>query len=238
MGRTTGDWLFRHRGVLPVALLPAVAWAVSRPAPPLGGDRGWQAACLAVSLAGLALRAWTVGTAPAGTSGRNTGRQIAERLNTTGPYSLVRNPLYLGNALMWCGLVVYTRSALLSLGVALCFALLYVPIVRTEEAFLRDRFGAAFETWAARTPAIVPRLRGFTPAALPFSPRNVLRREYSGFAALLVLFGAEVVARASATLGALALDPLGAALMACAGAVYVTLRSLKHHTRLLHVEGR
>ncbi|MGB8874133.1 MAG: hypothetical protein WCC75_12145, partial [Desulfobaccales bacterium] len=44
------------------------------------------------------------GLPPRGTSGRNTQGQVAETLNTTGIYSLVRNPLYLGNFLIWLGL--------------------------------------------------------------------------------------------------------------------------------------
>ena len=120
-----GDWLFRRRSYVPVALLPVVAASVAAGAHPvpLAREREWEMLCFVMSFLGLAVRAWTIGTAPARTSGRNQGRQIAEVLNTTGPYSVVRNPLYVGNALMWAGVVLYARSPWLALAVGLAFYL-------------------------------------------------------------------------------------------------------------------
>ena len=238
--RRHGDWLFRRRSYVPVALLPIVAAAVAAGAHPvpLARERQWELLCFAVSFLGLAVRAWTVGTAPAGTSGRNQGRQVAERLNTTGPYSLVRNPLYVGNALMWAGVVLYARSPWLALGVGLAFWLVYERIIYAEEEFLRERFGAAFVEWAAATPAFVPRLRGYRPAVLPFSFRNVLKREYSGLFALVALFAAEVLEWRRFATGHWHADPLWLGAAAAAAVVYLALRTLKRRTRVLHVEGR
>ncbi|HVH12341.1 MAG TPA: isoprenylcysteine carboxylmethyltransferase family protein, partial [Longimicrobium sp.] len=235
-----GNWLFRHRSYLPVLLLPALAATLALPTQggPAKSESLWQVICLSVSLLGFALRAWTVGTAPAGTSGRNTSRQVASRLNTDGPYSMVRNPLYLGNALMWLGLVMYARSLPLLLGIGLAFWLMYAPIIRAEEAFLRARFGPEFERWAACTPAFVPRPSRFRPASLPFSLRNVLRREYSGFAALLLVFGMEVIIRHRAVTGRWDVGAGWLALEGGAVVSYLVLRTLKRHTRLLHVAGR
>ena len=56
---------------------------------------------------GFLFRAWAIGTTPAGTSGRNTKEQVAEVLNSTGIYSIVRHPLYVGNYFMWIGIVAY-----------------------------------------------------------------------------------------------------------------------------------
>ena len=63
-------------------------------------DMHYEAACIALAFVGLAIRVFTVGFVPAGTSGRKHDGQIAETLNTTGIYSLTRNPLYLGNAVI------------------------------------------------------------------------------------------------------------------------------------------
>jgi hypothetical protein len=50
-----------------------------------------------------------------------------------------------------------------------CFyALYYERIMLAEEAFLRDRFGEAFEKWAAQTPAFIPRFHGWKPSSVPF----------------------------------------------------------------------
>jgi protein-S-isoprenylcysteine O-methyltransferase Ste14 len=238
--RRHGDWLFRRRSYVPVALLPAVAAGVAASAHPvpLARERLWEAACFLVSLLGMAARAWAVGTAPAGTSGRNRGRQIAAVLNTTGPYSLVRNPLYVGNALMWAGVVMYARSPWLALGVGLAFWLVYERIIYAEEEFLRERFGGAFTAWAARTPAFVPRLRGYRAPGLPFSFRNVLRREYSGLFALVALFTAEVLEWRRFATGRWHADPVWISAAGISAVIYVTLRALKRRTRLLHVEGR
>jgi protein-S-isoprenylcysteine O-methyltransferase Ste14 len=238
--RRHGEWLFRRRSYVPVALLPLVAAGVAASAHPvpLARERLWELACFLVSLLGLAIRAWTVGTAPAGTSGRNQGRQVAERLNTTGPYSIVRNPLYVGNALMWAGVVLYARSPWLALGVALAFWLVYERIVYAEEEFLRERFGAEFVDWAAVTPAFVPRPWRYRRASLPFSFRNVLRREYSGLFALVILFTAAVLEWRWLATGRWHADPLWLGAAAAAGLMYLTLRTLKRRTRLLHVEGR
>ena len=68
-------------------------------------SRAWLVASVAIGLAGLAVRAVAVAYAPDGTSSRDTHRMRAPSLNTTGLYSVVRNPLYLGNGLMWLGAV-------------------------------------------------------------------------------------------------------------------------------------
>ncbi len=58
---------------------------------------------MVISFFGLALRVIVVGHAPYGTSGRNTREQVADTLNTTGMYSIVRHPLYLANYLIILG---------------------------------------------------------------------------------------------------------------------------------------
>jgi protein-S-isoprenylcysteine O-methyltransferase Ste14 len=238
--RESGQWLFRYRSYLPIVLLPAVAAAIilsAHPAP-RGAERGWEAFCFTLSLLGLAVRAYTVGTTPAGTSGRNTRNQAADVLNTTGAYSVLRNPLYLGNALMWAGLVVYPRSLWLALLAAFAFWAMYERIIFAEEEFLRARFGDTYLAWAAVTPAFFPRVWAFRPAALPFSLRNVLKREYSGMLALVLLFSAEVLLWRRFANGRWKADGPWLAILAAACVLYLLLRTLRRQTRLLHVEGR
>jgi protein-S-isoprenylcysteine O-methyltransferase Ste14 len=178
-----GDWLFRWRSYLPlpvIALLLPALWHFRYPEGSYSLHLLWTSFCLLVALSGLAVRAMAVGHAPRGTSGRNTRLQKADSLNTTGLYSVVRHPLYVGNALMWLGVALFPRS-LWMLGVTmLAYWLLYERIMLAEETFLSRKFGAAYDEWAARTPAFIPRLSGWREPALPFCWRTVLRREYSG----------------------------------------------------------
>jgi len=148
----------------------------------------WMLFCLSISTLGIALRVWTIGCVPAGTSGRNTGEQIAATLNTDGVYSLLRHPLYLGNFLIWLGTAATTRSAWVVMVVVLVFALYHERIIYAEEAFLSRRFGERFYVWASQTRAFLPAFVNWVPARLPFSVRHALEREYRGIFALMSLF--------------------------------------------------
>lgn len=236
-----GSWLFRYRSYLPLLLfivvVPAAATA-PHPATSLRAERGWEILCLAISLFGLAIRGYVVGTTPRGTSGRNTRHQAAETLNTTGLYSVMRHPLYLGNFFLWIGVAMLPRLWWLACLVALVFWLYYERIMAAEEAYLRARFGEAFDAWAARTPAFVPALRQWRPAALPFCPRTVLRREYSGLFGVLVALAVVDSLGDWRAQGSGGLDRLW--VYVCGGGLllYVVLRTLKRRTRLLTVTGR
>src|SRR6476469_2520811 len=106
-----GNWLFRNRSWVP---LVALAWLLAAlpcaPKPPAGRDRVlWERFCIALSLTGLVVRAAAIGCKPRGTSGRNRRVQNAQVLNTTGLYSVVRHPLYMGTALRWGGTATFPR---------------------------------------------------------------------------------------------------------------------------------
>ncbi len=182
-----GNVLFRWRGQLPLLLVPLFVLAIrSRVGTGLLLGPAYQAFCLGVSLLGAGIRGFTVGWVPAGTSGRNTRRQIAETLNTTGMYSLCRHPLYLGNFFVLLGMALFTACWWAVVIAVLAFWLYYERIMLAEEAFLQQKFGEVFLAWARRTPVLWPRWRAWQPSEQPFSWRKVLRREYTG---LLVLSG-------------------------------------------------
>jgi protein-S-isoprenylcysteine O-methyltransferase Ste14 len=78
-------------------------------------------------------------------------------LTTTGPYAHTRNPLYLGSLSIALGFAAAAGSwSLLALLLG-SFAAIYWPTIRSEEAFLRERF-ANFDAYAAAVPRILPRL--------------------------------------------------------------------------------
>ena len=82
-----------------------------------------------------------------------------ESLATSGPYGYTRNPLYLGSLVMGLGFAVAARSWWVGVVLVAMFVVVYLPVIRDEEAFLRRRF-PEFEEYARRVPRMLPR---FTP---------------------------------------------------------------------------
>jgi protein-S-isoprenylcysteine O-methyltransferase Ste14 len=236
-----GNWLFRWRSYLPLGMLVIVLLGFRGFAYPMGShsyDLAWEMACLAVSLFGMSIRCYTIGRAPKGTSGRNTKRQVADTLNTTGMYSITRNPLYFGNFFMALGISMLPRLWWCSSIYVLAFWLYYERIIMAEERYLANKFGKEYEDYAARTPAFLPNLKLWQPAALPFSIRSVLRSEYSGFFGVITAFTVLELIGTYVAEGRVFFDPVWAVLFLVGFLVYITLRTLKKKTRLLHVEGR
>jgi len=116
-----------------------------------------------------------------------------QELTTTGPYAHVRNPLYLGSILIAAGFAVALESWAVGLALAVMFAAIYVPVIASEERFLRATF-PGFDDYCSRVPRLIPRL---TPARTPgngergrfFLPLYLKHREYNALlgAALLYL---------------------------------------------------
>ncbi len=238
----TGNWLFRWRSYLPLVLVLPTMAAMHHP-DFLRQDRSgydvWALVCLAVSMVGLGIRVVTVGHAPRGTSGRNTHEgQIAEVLNTTGMYSLVRHPLYLGNYIIWLGISMFCGLWWLVVIFALGFWIYYERIMFAEEEFLRRKFGEAYLRWADVTPAFLPRLSGWRRPELPFSLRTVLRREYPGLFAICASFFALEAYHRVAIRGDWRPNPLWTGIFLAGLAVFILLRTLKRKTAILAVEGR
>ena len=109
------------------------------------------AVSLFVSFIGLLIRVLTAGYAPKNTSGRNTEKQIADVLNTTGMYSAVRHPLYVGNFFMWLGVTVLTADPYFIIIFILAFWIFYERIMYAEEQFLRRKFAETYLPWADKT---------------------------------------------------------------------------------------
>ncbi len=84
-----------------------------------------------------------------------------QELATTGPYGLMRHPLYTGNILIIIGFSAASAVWWTAL-VALAFFWFYYPTaIEYEDRKLHRLFGARWEDWAARVPALMPRLAGF-----------------------------------------------------------------------------
>jgi protein-S-isoprenylcysteine O-methyltransferase Ste14 len=236
-----GHWLFRHRSVLPFVLIAPLAWSLWN-FRPVGGDpalqEAWNWLCVAISLGGYLIRVTTVGYVPQGTSGRNTREQIATTLNTTGWYSVTRNPLYLGNFLVGLGIPLTTHDPLLVLLFVAAFWIYYERIISAEESFLTTQFGATYRHWAQLTPAFLPRCRGWIAPVLPYCWRTVLRREYTTLLLVGLFYFSIDLLETFVVTGRIAPRWSWSLLLVATTIAFVGLRYLKKHTTLLDVAGR
>ncbi len=119
-----------------------------------------------VSLMGLALRAWA-----AGHLAKN------QKLTTSGPYAIVRNPLYIGTLLVALGLVIASRSWALGAVFLVVFLLIYLPVIQLEEQHLRSLF-PDYSHYTTEVRALTPRWPP-RPDPRKFQPSLYLKnREY------------------------------------------------------------
>jgi protein-S-isoprenylcysteine O-methyltransferase Ste14 len=143
----------------------------------------WQTmlGSLALVVPGVWLRAYASGYV----------RKNAE-ITQTGPYAHTRNPLYLGSMMIAFGFAVAAWNWVILVALAVLFAVIYLPTIRSEEAYLRERF-AGFDEYAAKVPRLLPRL---TPAptaeaAGRFSRELYLHhREYNACMGAIAIYAA------------------------------------------------
>jgi len=235
-----GARLFRSRSYLPIPVL--VLLLLTMHDPPLHGSvralHGWDLFCLAVGLAGLAVRCMSIGYAADGTSSRRTRDLFTAELNTSGMYSIVRHPLYLGNYLLWLGPTLFCRSLPLVVIVTLLFWLYYERIMLAEEQQLRIQFGTNFEEWAKQTPAFIPRLRQWRAPRGEFRAHKVLLSESNSLLALLVvLLCFEMLVNLEWT-GGIVLDEWWYAPLVITAALTIYTRTYKALRRRTHRRSR
>lgn len=192
-----GNWLFKRRSYLPlIPLLIAFALYLRNHIypeySPFRNSRQelyFEMLAVLIGLSGLLVRIITVGYTPKNTSGRNTNEgQVADSLNTTGIYSLVRHPLYVGNFLMWLGIALWTANFWFIIAFILFYWLYYERIMFAEEQFLHKKFGNQYLDWSKTTPAFLPNFKGYLAPNLPFNWNKIFRQEKNGLFALFLIF--------------------------------------------------
>ncbi len=236
-----GKKLFKYRSNLPVpfAVLGLAIYLYNIDV--MGKEihsLSFEIGCLLVGLLGQLIRAVTLGYTPKGTSGRNTHRQVAEELNTKGMYSIMRNPLYLGNFFMWLAIILFIDVYWFSIFFIMCFWMYYERIIFAEENFLRNKYGESYIKWTMETPIFIPRLRGWQQPNLGFSIKNILKREYSGFFGLFFTFALFDLMENYIRYNQYYLDDFWGYSLCIIGSVTIVLRTLKKKTKILNVKGR
>lgn len=192
-----GDYLFKYRGYLPIIFL-VFALAVKgyyiqyKPSnsPTIAMlSELMESVSIYVGLFGLIIRMYTVGYTPKNTSGRNTSKgQIADELNTTGLYSLTRNPLYVGNFFMWMGLVFYIGVIWFFLLFICMYWIYYERIVFAEEAYLRKKFKKSYPQWASETAVFIPKKFSYVHPKKSFSWKKIVIKEKSTILMFFLVF--------------------------------------------------
>ena len=170
-----GDACFRFRAisVVPVILL---IFFVFDPLHAGSFDPALNILGFLIALAGATTRLVAVGFAKPFTSGRENFLK-AENLNTSGLYAIVRNPLYVGNFLVYNGvLIAYASPAALVLFNAFFIANYYF-IILSEENYLEKQFGEVYNEYRRAVPKVIPRPSLYRKYDRPFSWTRAIYKE-------------------------------------------------------------
>ena len=191
--KAQGGFLFKYRGYLPVLFLVAGLIMIGYEAAYFKEHSSstiseiLKSSCVFVGFLGLLIRCFTVGYTPVNTSGRKD-KLVADTLNTTGLYSIIRNPLYVGNYLMWLAVCMLTGNLWFVVLFTFVFWMYYERIIYAEEEFLRDKFKSVYLDWTEKTPIFVPKHLNYKKPNIPFNWRRVLEKERNGLFLLCLLF--------------------------------------------------
>lgn len=116
-----------------------------------------------------------------------------QELTMTGPYAYVRNPLYLGSIILAAGFAVAARDIWVGIAMVAMFVLIYVPVIRGEETFLRKQF-PGYDEYAQRVPSLLPRRLLFRQTIAGFSRELYWQhREYNALLGASAMLAALVI---------------------------------------------
>ena len=236
-----GNFLFKYRGQFPVLL-----FVLSVPFIYLTDYNTisykeyniFMFIAISISVLGFLVRFYTIGTTAKGTSGRNTKEQVADVLNSSGMYSMVRHPLYLGNYLIWLGISLASFNIYFVVIMSLLFWIYYERIMFAEERFLERKFGADYLNWASKLPAFLPSILNFKKSDTNFSIITILRREYASILASVVGFTFIEVLRTYFSTNNWSISDYTLVILGGTIILVLVLRSLKHFTSLLEEKDR
>ena len=164
-----GRLLFRLRSLTPIPLILLLIY-FAHPA----FVSAWVGTI--VVILGEWLRLWSVGYAGGATRSRTLG--AARNLVTAGPYAYVRNPIYLGNLILSLGVCIIATVYWMVLVLLVGYFIQYLPIIASEEAYMRKSCGSAYQAYYTAVPKFLPRLRSYpNPSAHSFSLSRALKSE-------------------------------------------------------------
>lgn len=179
-----GNFFFRYRNFLFLFLY----LALFIPSAPIFSREGfgpdyflWPVIFgLLITVSGQLIRGATIGLAYIIRGGKE-GKVYAEELVTGGIFNHCRNPLYVGNILMLCGVGVLSNSLLYVAVFIPFFLFVYQAIVLAEEKFLRNRFGEQYDRYTKTVNRWLPNVNGISSTfkSMEFKWRRWILKEYN-----------------------------------------------------------
>lgn len=133
-----------------------------------------------IAITGELIRFW--GVSWAGSETRTTGGVGGTYLVISGPFAFIRNPLYVGNILLYTGIGIMSWSLFpyLQMVALLFFAVQYHFIVLEEEKFLKEKFGETYSEYVKNVPRFIPRFISYKDSTVkqpPYNPKAGVKSE-------------------------------------------------------------
>ncbi|MEN8222523.1 MAG: isoprenylcysteine carboxylmethyltransferase family protein [Acidobacteriota bacterium] len=182
-----GNFLFKYRSFTPIPLI-LIVFIFFKPVIDSDMDNILTAIGLLVLIFGEYIRILSVGYSFSGTSGRENFLR-ADNLNVSGIYSIVRNPLYIGNLLIYTGLLIVYSNFYALLFFDLLLILQYFFIIRAEESYLEKTYGEEYKKYKNSVYSIFPLFSNYIKPENKFNPLKVLLKENDSVFNALVIFG-------------------------------------------------
>jgi len=234
-----GDFFFKYRNVIfPVAIFANLLLVPPRDA--YFGVKAYDAwvdwTGVAIVCAGLLLRGAIIGFAYIKRGGLDK-KVHADDLVTEGFFAAGRNPLYVGNMMIYTGIFLMQGGWPALIGPLVFFAI-YSSIIAAEEHFLRNKFGAQFDAYCANTPRWGIRISVLRAAIkdMNYDWRRVVAKDYTTFAnailAMVLVAFMEVVHHGGKQ-GVIDALPAFVPAFLAIGLVVLAIRLLKKRTDLL-----
>lgn len=180
---TIGNFLFKWRN----KLVPLAIIILFLMAHPLVTGPFIKTLALSLAIGGLALRGIVIGYAYIKRGGVNK-KVYAADLVTDGMFGVCRNPLYVGNVLIYTGLFLFHGHPLvIVLGVPM-FLFFYVSLVAAEEAYLANKFGEGYQEYCRDVPRWSLKLSRFEESTkgMTFNVWRVITKDYTTAATTLI----------------------------------------------------
>ena len=232
---SVGNFFFRYRNALfPLVFLFALLSLKPKIMSP--AEHLLSAIGVVVALLGQAVRLVTIGFEYIHRGGKD-GRVYAGRLVTRGVFGLVRNPMYIGNALIATGMTMYFGAPLGYLFLIPFFLFVYQALIAAEEAYLHENFGNEYTVYCATVNRFLPRLINASAAfsGMWFNWRRALKKDLGTIVGLTMGFILVPVWRTYSLQGwdaaeASALSAFGISI--AVAVIYLILLKLKKTNRL------